>query len=116
MLASGSAPITNVTVRNNTFEQSMAIQPGTITGKIVGNIGWNGSCSDLTYSHNVWIGGDACAPTDQVVTDPGWIGDGDYRLTANSPAIDAGDPSDFPAVDLREPFDGSAHLRGARQR
>jgi hypothetical protein len=55
----------------------------------------------ITFSHNVFQGV-ACGPTDQNVADLGFVDAAafDLRLLTTSPAIDAGDPANFPATDI----------------
>jgi hypothetical protein len=79
----------------------------------------------MTYSHNV---GSRCGATDkqvspaastQSVTAPhGWLdpANGNFRLSASSPSIDAGDPADYPATDRDGNPRGSAPDAGAYER
>jgi hypothetical protein len=59
--------------------------------------------AEVTYRHNVWYGGtDTCDPTDIAVATPGFVNaaSNDLHLVAGAAAIDAGDPSSFPADDI----------------
>ncbi len=59
-----------------------------------------------TFSHNVWYAPGALAgevlATDRPVLDPGYLDlpGGNLRLGPRSPAINAGDPSDYPPRDI----------------
>jgi hypothetical protein len=103
-------PMSGWVVRNNTFENEVAIAPdrGSNGTRWVGNIGSWDCTPGITFSHNV---GDKCSASDKAVspssssstqTAPmGWVNPAaaDFHLKAGSPAIDAGDPADFPARD-----------------
>jgi hypothetical protein len=104
------------TVRHNTFEQNASLGTShsrAVNSRWVGNIGGWDCIAGMAYSHNV---GTRCGATDTQVspaastrtsTAPfGWADPerSDFRLTAGSPAIDAGDPGDAPATDI----DGNA--------
>ena len=62
-----------------------------------------GSCASFRSSHlvlgNVWYGdqGSGCG---KVIASPGWVGGGDYHLTAGSAAINAGAAQHAPESDL----------------
>jgi len=114
---------TNFFVRYNTILGSIDVGNGDMAGwvntRIVGNVGefpaaeyfktlpdpifpsCTGVLPGLTWSHNVWLS-TPCGPTDKQVTDLGLVDPAnfDYRLKSTSPAIDAGDPNDFPATDI----------------
>jgi hypothetical protein len=89
----------------------------------VGNLGpmpkWNCLKTGIRYSHNVWLGG-KCGATDKSVrrlglTKPTGL---DVHLLRTSPAINAGDPRNYPARDLdgqRRPL-GKAPDAGADER
>lgn len=101
-------PVDGWVVRNNTFEIDVASDHYAIDSRWVGNLGaW--PCMDgMTYSHNL---GNVCGPTDievvpaassaEMTAPYGWAdpANHDFHLTLGSPAIDAGDPADFPAID-----------------
>ena len=103
-------PMSGWVVRNNTFENEVAIAPdrGSNGTRWVGNIGSWDCTPGITFRYNV---GDKCSATDKAVspsssssttTAPmGWVNPAaaDFHLKPGSPAIDAGDPTDFPAVD-----------------
>jgi chitodextrinase len=58
-----------------------------------------GPCDKLAvYHHNVWRGA-SCSPTD-LNADPKLVSLTDLHVQAGSPAIDRGDPADYPAVDI----------------
>jgi hypothetical protein len=69
--------------------------------------------AQVAYRDNVWTGsgGQTCAATDSAVADPGFVNPGgaDLHLRPGSPAINAGDPANAPAVD----FDGENRPRGS---
>ena len=105
----------NIAVLYNSFADSPTTMSGCtskVNTRIVGNVGPRGSgCeSGASYSHNVWQypTNTPCGSSDKVVV--GASGEttmlgltnaslGDMHLTAGSPAIGAGDPSSYPAVD-----------------
>jgi len=67
--------------------------------------------SAVTYRNNVWTGtGGSCDSTDKSITNPGFVnaGAGDLHLTASSAAINAGDPANYPGLDI----DGQARPMG----
>ncbi len=99
------------TVRNNTFEIPAAIEHAATGGsRWVSNLGDWTCVSGMRYSHNV---GKKCGATDKQVspaastaTRPaafGWVNPAanDFRLSAGSPAINAGDPNDRVTTDLQ---------------
>jgi hypothetical protein len=96
-------------VRNNTFETAVELPDSASGGsRWVGNIGSWDCTPGVNFRHNV---GKKCGATDKAVNPAasngsttaavGWINPaaGDFRLKPGSPAIDAGDPSDAPALD-----------------
>lgn len=98
----------NITVRNNS--SSMSIQGPNSSGY---NGGWdavgvryvgnaiNGTfepCGPGYFSHNV-VTGSTCGSGDRRVSSIGFLSSSDLRLRSGSPAINAGDPRDFPARD-----------------
>jgi hypothetical protein len=115
-------------VRNNTFEIPANIEHAATGGsRWVGNLGdWN-CVSGMRYSHNV---GQRCGGSDKPVSPAGstaalpaafgWVAPSglNFRLRAGSPAIDAANPSDHPALD-RDGYvrgnrpDAGAHEFGA---
>lgn len=111
-----NTPLQNVVIRNNTFGDPWIVN-GTqnpVSGRVVGNLGELEHCPrGLAYSHNVWMGRSKCAPTDKTTENPGWTQT--YDLAAGSPAIDAGDPNDYPPTDARgkRRFIGAAPDAGA---
>ena len=130
--AEGGSPMSGWLVRNNTFENDVAIAPdrGTNGTRWVNNIGKWDCKPGIAYSHNV---GKRCSGTDKAVKPAsstanrsaaaalGWVNPGlnDFRLRRSSPAINAGDPNDAPRLD-REGLvrdsrpDAGAHEFGAR--
>lgn len=111
---------TGITIRNNSFAQDWA-GPGqgdSISNwRIVGNAGSGSRCdSRISYSHNVWDDW-KCSSTDKQA-DPRFVDrdGGDLRLRPGSPAINAGDPADAPAVDIEGKARGSAPDAGAYER
>jgi len=86
------------------------------------NVSYTGNVSPLlyasqcvggvTYSNNVWTNasGAKCNASDKSVASPGFVNPGahDLHLTASSPAINAGNPAGYPAVDI----DGQARPLG----
>jgi len=101
-------PLDGWVVRNNTFEIGVATDRTAVRSRWVGNIGGWDCLPGMTFSHNV---GEACGPTDRSVTPNtssatttapfGWRDPAhhDFHLAAGSVAIDAADPTDFPATD-----------------
>jgi hypothetical protein len=104
----------NVTIRNNSAVQAMNFVGShsnfVVTGNAMPQLGY--SCkSDITYSYNVVTGG-TCGTSDKLVSDLGFVNPagGDYHLLAGSPAIDAGNPNNYPTTDI----DGQARPMGPR--
>jgi hypothetical protein len=94
--------------------------------QIVGNVMPNDGCgSNEIYRYNVIIGGSKCSSTDRSVPNLAAAGfvaplarQPDLRLKPGSPAIDAGDPRNFPRTDIfgkRRPH-GRAPDAGAAER
>jgi hypothetical protein len=124
-------PISGWVVRNNTFEQSatMAPEQGSNGTRWVNNLGDWDCVPGIAYSHNV---GKKCSGTDKQVSPAsssegataslGWVNPllHDFHLKPGSPAINAGDPNDAPALD-REGLqrdsqpDAGAHEFGAKR-
>jgi hypothetical protein len=106
-------PLDNWKVRYNTFEIAANVDEDHAAAsgsEWVGNLGsWN-CVAGMAYRDNV---GHKCGASDRQVKPEsssrtsaapfGWINPAghDFRLSAGSPAIDAGDPGDAPATDLR---------------
>ncbi|MDA0182419.1 LamG domain-containing protein [Solirubrobacter phytolaccae] len=100
----------DVQFRNNAFEQGLELDPTASPEPLVtGNLLYQGfNCNDATFVHNTMVrGGGACSGGDDhdnvsiaSLADQ-WIdpANDDYRLKPTSPAIDAADPSDAPALD-----------------
>jgi hypothetical protein len=101
----------NWVVRHNTFETGVSMGPKTGTGRWVGNLGDWDCIQGITYRYNVGAG---CHELDSVISPArswpgrpapfGWVDPDkhDFRLKADSWAIDAGDPEpegDFPRTD-----------------
>jgi hypothetical protein len=103
-------PMRGWVVRNNTFENEVAIAPdaGANGTRWVNNIGSWDCKPGITFSHNV---GTKCSASDKAVSPAassstqaapmGWVSPStyDFHLRSTSPAVDAGDPNDFPAKD-----------------
>ena len=111
---------TGITIRNNSFAQDWA-GPGqgdSISNwRVVGNAGSGSRCdSRISYSHNVWDDW-KCSSTDKQA-DPRFVNrdGGDLQLRDGSPAINAGDPGDHPAVDITGKARGGAPDAGAYER
>jgi hypothetical protein len=94
----------NFVFRNNTFQTEPAFNATTlINSRMVGNLGYLGSCQDaMTYHHNVWTSL-TCSPTDTKApealsqfADPARH---DWRLRPQAVAIGKADPTDHPARD-----------------
>ena len=95
-------------VRNNTFELGVTVGPEVGSGRWVGNLGDWDCVPGVTYRFNV---GNACGELDSGVFPAastklrpaafGWLNPAafDFRLGANSPALDNADAEDFPATD-----------------
>jgi hypothetical protein len=117
-LREGGAPLANLKVRYNTFEQSVGLESGfraSGDSEWVGNVGGGWDCiPGMNFRHNV---GQKCSGSDKRVARPsscgppacrtlvtatqGWMNPAkhDFRLKSGAPAVNAGDPSDFPRVD-----------------
>jgi hypothetical protein len=117
-------------VRNNTFEQSAFVAPdsGSNGTRWVNNLGDWDCKPGVAYSHNVGL---KCGGSDKQVSPNssspgtiaalGWVNSPahDFHLKPGSPAINAGDPNDAPALDreglARDPKpDAGAHEFGAK--
>jgi hypothetical protein len=101
--------------RNNSWAQpiNIDVQPGTHMS-VIGNVGELSQqhCRDsgglVVWSYNVWDGA-RCGPTDmRAPSDFVNENAGNLRPAPNSPAINHGDPKDFPRVDI----DGRQRPRG----
>jgi hypothetical protein len=74
--------------------------------EIVGNIARVGDwqCQDAIYSHNVWFGAHParCSSSDIRAVTARFVDDeaGNLRLLPSSPAVDRGDPRDYPRTDI----------------
>jgi hypothetical protein len=98
---------TNCTIRYNSWSQGPRMPTGEIAlnVKYIANAGpmtqWTCDVTGVSYSHNVFEGA-ACGPTDKNVTDVAFVNRSttDLHLTAGSPAINAGDPTTYPSVDI----------------
>jgi hypothetical protein len=141
-LRDGGAPLRDLKVRYNTFEQPVGLDDGfqaTGNSEWVGNIGGGWSCiPGMSFRHNV---GQKCSGSDKSVARPsscgppacpglriatqGWVNPKkhDFRLKLGAPAVNAGDPTDFPRVDkdgngrpARGKPDAGAYERGGRTR
>ncbi len=105
---------TNCVIRYNSWLQN-AYLPTTrsFNDQVIGNVGpqvpWSCGGSGVTFSHNVFEGA-TCGPTDKNVADILFVNRStlDLHLKLGSPAINAGDPSNYPATD----FDGQARPLG----
>jgi hypothetical protein len=128
-LAHGGAPLHNLKVRYNTFEQPVGLEGSfraTGDSEWVGNVGGGWDCiPGMRFAYNV---GEKCSATDKRVEPPsscgppacrtlrtaaqGWVDPGkhNFRLRAGAPAINAGDPRDAPRVDK----DGKRRPAGGR--
>jgi hypothetical protein len=123
-------PLNKWLVRNNTFELPMFISSsgGSNGTRFVNNLGSWDCKSGVTYANNV---GSRCSSGDKAVSPAsstssriaafGWedARAGDFRLTAGSPAVNAGSASDAPRLDrlglLRDSRpDAGAYEFGAR--
>jgi len=102
----------NVVFRNNSATTPMSIECSTASNvrliANVGNLGQSRCDSRYDWRFNVWNGA-KCGSTD-VNAPSGYLnpGAGDLHLAPGSAAIDRGDPSSFPAVDI----DGNARPMG----
>jgi hypothetical protein len=108
--ANGGGSLTSWVVRNNTFENTVGVYPRSSSNtRWVNNIGTWPCVSGVAYSGNV---GKKCGATDKEVNPAGstegtpaaqgWMNpsQGDFRLRADAPGVDAGNPSDFTATDI----------------
>jgi len=100
---------TNCVIRNNSWLQNTHLPCNPPCGEIsrnnvvVGNVGPQSECGNggITFSHNVFLG-IACGPTDKNVRSLGFVSPRalNLHLRASSPAVNAGDPRDFPRRDI----------------
>jgi hypothetical protein len=98
---------TNCTVRYNSWLQAPRMPTGQISlnNKYIGNVGpmtqWTCNVAGVTWAYNVWDQAQ-CSPTDKQVSDFGFVNPAavDLHLKPGSPAINAGDPSFYPARDI----------------
>jgi hypothetical protein len=109
-----------ITIRNNSFGQDWAGPSDSDSigeWHVVGNAGGGSPCDDrVSYSHNVWDDW-KCSNTDKEA-DARFVdrNHGDMRLRDGSPAINAGDPANHPALDITGKARGSAPDAGAYER
>ncbi len=97
----------NITVRYNTMDGVVLFDstPKYINTKLEGNISkaYSFDCPlpAASYVFNVSWNGMCGGSTNKQVSSAGFVNQpgGDYRLTTTSPAINAGNPSDYPARD-----------------
>ena len=112
---SNASALRNILIRNNSSTQEFLIdngQPTISNVRVVANIApivpWLCS-SRITYVRNVWQGA-TCSSSDRNAPagfrNPGAL---DYHLTSGAAAIDYGDPTNYPALDI----DGQARPAGA---
>jgi hypothetical protein len=141
-LREGGAPLKDLKVRYNTFEQAVGLDSGfraSGSSEWVGNVGGGWDCiPGMRFRHNV---GERCSATDRKVAvasscgrpacgsprtaSQGWVDPAkhNFRLKAGAPAVNAGDPADFPRVDKdgnrrpagRRPDAGAYEYRGRRR-
>ena len=100
---------TNCVIRNNSWLQNAHLPCNAPCGEIsrnnlvVGNVGPQSDCGNggIVFSHNVFQGV-ACGPTDKNVARLGFVNPArmNLHLLASSPAVNAGDPRDFPRRDI----------------
>jgi hypothetical protein len=86
------------------------------SGNAVSGITVPGEASSLLNRNNLVFGNgtDDFTPGPGTITeDPHFVGNGDYHLQLDSPAIDAGDDSAVPG-DLATDLDGSPRIQGSR--
>jgi hypothetical protein len=102
---------TNFTIRNNSFNESMSIDAGTVSNfRVEGNVGPLSACrSGVTYGANVWQSR-TCANTDKQAAS-GFVDAPNYdlHLAAGSAAIDWMTTGSAPAADI----DGDARPKGS---
>jgi Right handed beta helix region len=108
--AEDGSDCSRLTVRFNTFIDDNVISE--CRGKDIrwhSNVFELGGCGEVgRFDHNVWLeGGTRCGSDTNVQVDDLGLTQ-DAHLTAESPAIEAGDPSDAPAADI----DGELRLFG----
>jgi hypothetical protein len=111
-----TAPLNGLIFRNNSAQQEVSwpadpVGPG--GARVVGNAIQGGFLckSGIVFRHNVTTRRGPCGTNSKLVSSIGFANAAgfDWHLAAGSPAIDAGDPNDFPAKD----FDGQSRPRGA---
>jgi hypothetical protein len=109
------------TIRNNSFAMPVGIDAPVSGVSFIGNVmPYSGCVGGVSYTYNVMqdnLGG-RCGSTDKVVSGTRYENDklgfvnptgGDLHLTATSPAINAGSPTNFALADI----DGQARPMGA---
>ena len=95
--------VSNMIARYNSFAQAPRLGGGVGTSNIqaYGNVGVLAGCGQgVAYRNNVWSGV-KCGGSD-LVASPGFVNlNGfDLRLTSTSPAINRGDPANYPPADI----------------
>ncbi|MDB5165014.1 MAG: hydrolase family protein [Candidatus Saccharibacteria bacterium] len=104
-----NAAILNFTVRNNTFIKPWTVGTGSVnvsSGSFTNNLGYsNGSCATAinqawTFSHNIWVDGGNCDPSDTNNTVNNIMWTSNYHIQSNSVAVDVGDPSNCASKDI----------------
>jgi hypothetical protein len=111
MQDNGRPGAVNFLLRNNSFAMPLGIDAIPTNFRVVGNaMPYNGCVSGVTYAHDV-VQDDmsrSCG-TDKTVMGSAWgvenIGfidpaNGNLNLKSGSPAINAGDSSNYPATDI----------------
>jgi len=99
----------NVVVRYNSFRAGTGIEwssdgtGGFNNASAVGNLVGVGACmTGVSYAYDIALNGVRCSSSDKTASSFGYVDQtaGDYHLTTGSPAIDAGDSSNYPSADI----------------
>jgi hypothetical protein len=104
--------LADLVVRYNSFYDPISFSSQTFSNaRVVANVGPQTACgSGITFRYNVWTS-KTCSATDKQAAS-GFVDPAnyDFHLAATSPALLAGDPTEFPSVDI----DGNFRPTGTR--
>ena len=112
--------IADTVVRYNSFYDPISFSSQSfVNTRVVGNVGPQTACGPgITFRYNVWTS-KTCSATDKQAAS-GFVDPAnyDFHLAAGSPALLAGDPTEFPATDIDGDFrpTGTRSDAGADQR
>ncbi len=111
--------VADVVIRYNSFYDPIAFTGSFTNTRVVANVGPQTACgAGITFRYNVWTS-KTCSATDKQAAS-GFVDPAnyDFHLAAGSPALLAGDPNEFPSVDIDGDFrpTGTRSDAGADQR